>query len=477
MKDRLFEIWFSLRCGVANKEFQPLLDTFGTPYEIFHADEAELEAFPCSMSFKNRLADKSLGEAARIAEYCDAHDVEILFWQDDAYPSSLRSLTDPPVLLYCKGHLPALSRELCISVVGTRSMSEYGKKMAYRIGYELGAAGTVVVSGMALGNDSVATAGAIAAGGRTVAVLGSGIDTVYPREHERLFEEILKRGAVVTEYPPTTPPAGRHFPIRNRIISGLSQGTVVVEGDLRSGSLITARTAILQGRDIYAFPGNVGETNSAGTNRLISDGAAIVLSARDVLENYRFLYRDTLDMDRLRMAEGRSEVDEEFLSYLGVSVRTTPVQAADGSHDGRPHGGRPSDGKPSDGRLSDSRLSHASTAHKEPPPPPPERSRTRDRRSGSHSREISTPTPPSPSARPSTPPAVSAHHDDASGRILQRLTDVQRRVFEALPLDHAVPLDHITREGFSAGEVMAAMTVLEIHGLTVTLPGGLYARK
>ena len=461
MKDRLFEIWFALRCGVANREFQPLLENFGTPYEIFNADESELEALTCSQGLKRRLADKSLGEATRIMEYCEASGVGILFWQDEQYPASLRPLRDPPVLLYYKGRLPALSGRLCISVVGTRRMSEYGKRMAYKIGYELGAAGAVVVSGMALGNDSVATAGAIAAGGHTVAVLGSGIDIVYPREHQTLFEEILRRGAVMTEYPPGTPPAKQNFPTRNRLISGLSQGTVVVEGDLRSGSLITARTAILQGRDIYAFPGNVGETNSAGSNRLISDGAAVVLSARDVLGNYAFLYRDALDLDRLRDAEIRSEPDEEFLEHLGVSVRTTPDEGAESPAPPKPQA------SPSATQESPRAASRGY-------------SRTRGERtkpSDSRSQAPVTGASTAPSA-PRTPAGTTVSpHGDASQRILQRLTETQRRIFEALPLDRSVSIDTITREGFSVGEVMAAMTVLEIHGLTVTLPGGLYARK
>ena len=145
MKDRLFEIWFALRCGIANKEFQPLLETYGTPYDLFNADEAELDKLPCSQTLKNRLADKSLREATRIMEYCKENGIGILFWQDEQYPASLRPLRDPPALLYYKGKLPDLSRRLCISVVGTRSMSEYGKRMAYKIGYELGATGTVVV--------------------------------------------------------------------------------------------------------------------------------------------------------------------------------------------------------------------------------------------------------------------------------------------------------------------------------------------
>ena len=449
MKDRLFEIWFALRCGIANKEFQPLLEAYESPYDLFTADEAELAKLPCSQSLKNRLADKSLREANRIMEFCKSNGVTLLFWQDENYPTSLRPLRDPPVLLYCKGKLPDFSRRLCISVVGTRSMSEYGKRMAYKIGYELGAAGTIVISGMALGNDSVAATGAIAAGGQTVAVLGSGIDIVYPREHSKLYDEILKRGMVMTEYPPSTPPEGRNFPIRNRLISGLAQGTVVIEGDLRSGSMITAKTALLQGRDIYAFPGNVGETNSEGTNKLISEGANIVLKARDVLENYTFLYRDALDMVRLMKAETRSEPDDELLARLGVCVRTVPA------------------------RKSEAKAT-------EPSSTPPAFSRRAPAKQTSPNRKASTSEPRSKAEDRNTRPAQEAApppHGDLSEVVLKKLTDTQRRIFEVLPLDHAVPIDHITREGFSVGEVMAAMTILEIHGLTVTLPGGLYARK
>ena len=281
-----------------------------------------------------------------------------------------------------------------------------------------------------------------------MALLGCGIDIVYPREHDKLFEEILKRGAIMTEYPPATPPEGRNFPVRNRLISGLSRGTVVVEGDLKSGSMITAKTAILQGRDIYAFPGNVGETNSSGSNQLISDGATIVLKARDVLENYIFLYRDALDMARLLKAESRSEPDDELLARLGVSVRTVLPPRSD------------SPGAPLSAaqRKSQAPRSNASA----------ERIKTSDIRSHSTPKHAASAGQPAPSV-----PAKG----DASERILKTLTDTQQRIFATLPLDRAVPIDHITREGFSVGEVMAAMTILEIHGLTVTLPGGLYARK
>lgn len=444
MKDRLFEIWFALRCGLQNREFQSLLEICGSPYDIYHAEEAELEKLPCSRKLRERLADKSLEEATRIMRYCEENRVGLLFWQDQHYPVSLRPLRDPPVMLYYQGTLPDFSRRLCISVVGTRSMSEYGKRMAYKIGYELAATGTVVVSGMALGNDSVAAAGALAAGGQTVAVLGCGIDMVYPREHEPLARRIKRQGCVMTEFPPATPPEGRNFPIRNRIISGLSQGTVVVEGDQRSGAMITARTAILQGRAIYAFPGNVGETNSAGTNQLIAGGAAMILSASDVLEDYGFLYRDVLDINKLRRAELRSDPDDAFLAELGVSVRTVKPRSQQGS-------------KAEGESMGTTRKARSSSSETVP----------------AHVADISATEPSAKNPAPRSAPAKG----DLSEQVLKHLTDAQRRIFELLPLDHAVTVDYLTREGFSVGEVMAAMTILEIKGLTVTLPGGLYSRK
>ncbi|MBQ4112663.1 MAG: DNA-processing protein DprA [Clostridia bacterium] len=444
MKDRLFEIWFALRCGPQNREFQSLLELCGSPYDIYHAEEAELEKLPCSQSLRVRLADKSLEDATRIMRYCEENRVGILFWQDEQYPVSLRPLRDPPVLLYYQGTLPDFSRRLCISVVGTRSMSEYGKRMAYKIGYELAAAGTVVVSGMALGNDSVAAAGALAAGGRTVAVLGCGIDTVYPREHGQLAARIKRQGCVMTEFPPATPPESRNFPIRNRIISGLSQGTVVVEGDQRSGSMITARTAILQGRAIYAFPGNVGETNSAGTNQLIAGGAAMILSASDVLEDYTFLYRDALDMTKLRRAELCSETDDAFLAELGVATRTVKAQ----SKSGRRIGTSPRSSAHPDRSSDPKTATPSAVGKKDDKAPAPAPART-----------------------------VTPAKGDLSEQILKQLTDTQRRIFELLPLDHAVTVDYLTREGFTVGEIMATMTILEIKGLTITLPGGLYSRK
>ena len=454
MKERLFEIWFYLCCGAGNSEFPQLLEQYGTPYDLYNITEAELDSLPCSDKLKTRLANKSLAAASEILDKCLQNDIRILFWQDENYPASLRPLRDPPVLLYYRGNLPDFSRRLCISVVGTRNMSEYGKHLAYRIGYELGAAGAMVVSGMALGIDGVAAAGALLGGGTTVAVLGSGLNRPYPYEHGRLFDKIVEKGVVISEYPPDTPPNRWQFPARNRIVSGLSQGTVVVEAPKRSGTLITAHNAILQGRDIYAFPGNVGQANSAGSNMLISHGAAVILRTRDLLENYLYLYNDTLNMERLGKAEACSGIDETGLESLGVCRRT--VKTIEDASSARISSAAPSG---DDRREAPSHICRGT----ETPDP-------------RLVQEKFKPTKSSPS-KAIEPPKSTPAHGDASRAALQSLTDTQRRIFEVLPLDHAVAIDYFTREGYTVGEVMAAMTVLEIKGLTVTLPGALFSRK
>jgi DNA processing protein len=196
------------------------------------------------------------------------------------FPPGLTVLSDPPIGLFVRGHVPAAP---CVAVVGSRRASVYGREVAEHLGRELAAAGACVVSGMARGVDAAAHRGALAAGGPTVAVWGTGPDRVYPKEHAALAEEIAAAGALVTEYPPGTPPLPQHFPERNRLIAGLAHIVVVVEADERSGALVTARLALDEGREVMAVPGSVFSRLSAGPNGLLRSGAAPVLSAADVL--------------------------------------------------------------------------------------------------------------------------------------------------------------------------------------------------
>lgn len=440
MKDGLFEIWLSLRCGVANPAFIPLLKEH-TPYELFAAGEDVINDLPCDERLKRALCDKNLEESHRIQRYCQTNGIQIIFWQDDNYPLTLRVIPNPPLLLYCKGRMPDVNRKLCVGVVGTRSMSEYGKKMAYKIGYELSAVGAVVVSGMALGVDAVAAAGAIAADGATVAVLGCGIDVVYPVSHKTLMDEIVRHGAVITEYPPATRPLRHHFPQRNRLISGLSQGVVVVEAGKNSGALLTAREAGVQGREIFAVPGNVGEDLTWGPNQLISEGAGVVLKAGDILDHYSFLYRDALRMAYLPIAEKKSDLDDRVLERLSVYVKVADTPSAS-----------PKTPPPPKKQVEKT------------PPPPSDLPKKRK-------------TKPEMRVPPSQVPPSVPREGDRSEKALLSLTEAQRRIFEALPLDHAVPVDYFVKAGFTMPEIMSAMTMLEIKGLVISLPGGLYSRK
>jgi len=211
--------------------------------------------------------------------------VHLVTQEQPAYPKLLREIHDPPRALYIKGSLPA--EELAVAIVGSRHASLYGMQTAERLAYDVALRGITVVSGLARGIDSAAHRGALRAGGRTIAVLGSGLADIYPPEHTELAAQIAKQGAVISEYPMEMPPVGSNFPRRNRIISGLSLGVVVVEAAARSGALITADCALEQGREVFAVPGPITTPTSQGTHHLLKQGARLVTSVEDILEELR----------------------------------------------------------------------------------------------------------------------------------------------------------------------------------------------
>jgi DNA processing protein len=225
-------------------------------------------------------ARSSVANAARLGQ-------AVLSSRAEPYPDRLRHIPDPPIILWVRGRADLLA-EPAVAIVGSRSATPAGLAIAARLGRELADAGLVVVSGMARGIDGAAHRGAIESGGRTVAVLGCGADIVYPRQHQNLAQQIVERGAIVSELPPGTPPRAWHFPLRNRIISGLARAVVVVEASEKSGSLITAKAALEQGRDVLAVPGNVLSERHRGCHALIKDGARLVETVDDVLDELRW---------------------------------------------------------------------------------------------------------------------------------------------------------------------------------------------
>ena len=280
-------VWLSELKGLRNQTKLALLRRFGDPESIFYADPDELMltegADPGQLKL---LENHDLAPADKILADCQRLDIQLLTFSDAAYPGRLKNIYDPPALLYYKGKLPLLDDLLSVAVVGTRDCTPYGVTCAEKLGFGLASGGAVVVSGLAKGIDAAATRGALRAGGVTIGVTGNGLDVHYPYESRYLYEDVAASGVLFSEYPPGTEPAPGHFPVRNRILSGLSLAALVVEAPERSGALITAMTALEQGRDVFAVPGPIDAPTSVGCNRLIRDGAGLVTDASDILREY-----------------------------------------------------------------------------------------------------------------------------------------------------------------------------------------------
>ncbi|WP_417044733.1 DNA-processing protein DprA [Dysosmobacter sp.] len=305
-------LWLTELTGLTNQTRLALLRHFPSPEDVYYADPEEvLLTEGITRQQAALLKNKDLSTADRILADCQRLNIRILTLQDAAYPGRLKNIYDPPCLLYVQGRLPVFDEEVAVAVVGTRDCTPYGVTCAEKLGYGLTRGGAVVVTGLAKGIDAAATRGALRAGGVTAAVVGNGLDVLYPPESRYLYEDVAAAGAILSEYPPGTEPAGWHFPVRNRILSGLCLATLVVEAPERSGALITAGTALEQGREVFAVPGPIDAPTSVGCNRLIRDGGGLVSEAWDLLQEYEARFPD-----KLRPEESRHQP-----SILGYQAR------------------------------------------------------------------------------------------------------------------------------------------------------------
>mgnify|MGYP004624101853 CR=1 FL=1 len=436
MSENLYWLWLSECCSYKSHVLDRLLRCFHSPRAIYEADEADMlaAAGECSPGERRRLCDKELTRAQRIMDGCMMSGIGILTYGDPAYPKRLRMIDHFPPVLYYRGKLPRFDNRLFISIVGTRRMSEYGKRMAFEIAYDLTRAGVTVVTGMALGVDGTASAAALAAGNGGVAVLGCGVDITYPSQHRHLMESIIRRGVVMSEFPPGSRPDAFHFPQRNRVISGLSQGVLVIEGNENSGALITADFAGLQGRDVFALPGNADEVNSAAPTLLLKQGATPVTCADDIIKVYASLYKK--DLNIFRLLKPMNVNMEKVLYDYGVAARPAPHT-----------------------RAEDIPVGVAQTKISEKVKNKPIRPRQGGYCSLEELGPLAEDPPPSP-----LPPALKTLNADALA------------VYQAIPLDRSVSVDEICQSGFSAGTVMAALTMLELNKCVVAEAGGLYSR-
>lgn len=281
----LNQIQLNLIQGVGPRIRRTLLDQFGSPSRILTANRQELLNVP---GIGDKLANAIIYRSSKSSpedelQRCREAGYQILFEESDNYPALLREMPDPPALLYCKGSLLP-EDELAVAIVGSRKCTHYGLQQAEKIAGALARAGMTIVSGLARGIDQAAHTGALKAGGRTIAVMATGLSHIYPPEHLALSEQVADQGALLTEFPLDQAPVAGLFPQRNRIISGLSMGVVLIEAGRKSGALHTARHANEQGRDVFAVPGRIDHPASAGCHDLIRDGAMLVRSVEDILE-------------------------------------------------------------------------------------------------------------------------------------------------------------------------------------------------
>lgn len=279
--------WLALNMtpGVGPRVATKLLEAFGSPENVFHARRMQLESLRIKPETIESIMSRELHERAAVElERVKKLGGDILLLDDGSYPAMLREIADPPITLYVRGEWEASLTQPCVAVIGSRLCSTYGTNAAEMLARDLASRGICIISGLARGIDTAAHRGAMRGGGKTVAVLGTGIDGAYPKENMRVIKEILASGgAVVSQFPLGTPPLKDNFPYRNRIISGLSMGVLIVEASERSGSLITARLAMEQNREVMAVPGNITSANSYGTNYLIKSGAKLVQQWQDVV--------------------------------------------------------------------------------------------------------------------------------------------------------------------------------------------------
>lgn len=332
--DKAYMHWLYRAAGMGSRGLLRQLGAVGTPQEIYEmARKGTLET-KLSEKYKKKAAQ--LTEAAANSDVIEQYEqmtargIAIATPEDDAYPPKLAAIPDPPCAVYYAGSLPRKG-EKAVAVIGARNCSEYGKLMARQFGQALAEAGVQVVSGMARGIDGIGQQAALDAGGYSLAVLGSGVDVCYPKEHRRLYEQLLAKGGVCSEYPPGIEPRAMLFPPRNRIISGLCDAVLVVEAKERSGTLITVDMALEQGREVYALPGRVTDPLSRGCNRLIRQGAGIVLSPQELLSELHFhsAVKTTYEQQVLSILDGVSGQVLQLLDFQPRSIEMLQQAYAD----------------------------------------------------------------------------------------------------------------------------------------------------
>ena len=408
-------IWLAHRPDVSERMKICLLEHFQDPEDIYFADgESYRHVEGITAAAAESLKDKDLSSAQAVLDACHREQLHILTIQDAAYPSKLKNIAAAPIVLYYKGQLPDFDAQPVIGVVGTRKASAYGLQTAKRMGYQIAQCGGSVVSGMAYGIDAMAMSGALTAGQATVGVLGCGADVVYPLSNKGLFADVEAYGCILSEYAPGTQPAKWTFPRRNRIISGLSNGVLVIEAPEKSGSLITAGYALEQGRDVFVVPGNIDQPGFAGSNRLLRDGAILVSSGWDVLSEYEAIYPDKIRKD---LCPSHQTVYPDELAKAAAEAEKPMPKVAQNPE-------LPGKSKPLKKKLEKKSIDN----------------------------------------RP-----LEAYSD--VNTVLPKLSPEEQKIVSALDAGERLVDDVIAETGLTTGKTLALLTMLELKGVVKRLPG------
>lgn len=316
-----YYIWLQLCLGQGSKIFLELVEKSLYPEDIYLMTATERKQVGLfSKSELEKMSKTPIENAVKIIEQCNKNKIKLIKYDDSIYPETLKTICNPPMVLYVRGSFPDFDNTPVISIVGPRKVSEFGKKAAYSLGYRLSKAGFTVVSGGAVGSDTYAHIGALKSGGKTVLIMGCGFNVSYLEENRALREHIESHGCLISEYPPETPITRYTFPVRNRLISALSLGTVVVEAGKRSGALLTANHAIEQGRDVFVIPGSPNALEYKGSNTLLRDGAKPLLDASDIFNEYITLFPDKIDIEKAYKKEPKAVTPQKNKKILNETL-------------------------------------------------------------------------------------------------------------------------------------------------------------
>ena len=450
MDELIHLIWYSLICGAGCRWAARLVGSYPGGIDGIWAHEFDEDEEYDGVTGKNllRLNDKNLANAERVMMNCAENGIRVISFLSDEYPQKLRAIEDCPVVLYALGNIEGLNDRLCVSVVGTRRMSEAGKIATFKLVRELSAYDPVIISGGALGVDCAANKSALYFGADTIAVLGSGVDVPYPSDNRELFRQIAEQGMLISEFPPGTRPDGRNFPIRNRIISGLCDALLVVEAPVKSGALITARLAAMQGRRLFAVPGDIFSANAVGTNQMIKEGAKLCTNGEDIVYDLEDVYTPTVSEAIVSSRNYRAY--ENKWRPEANAVRKKPITpSAKKNADSEKTAAAPE-------RSVSGAVKPRTTGFDKPQNAPVRADRSER----------------SDVAQPEKPTA----DENARAALREKLSETEIKVFDAIPDGGIANTDMLVSTGLSSSDIMTALTLLELSSAIESLPGGAYRK-